>query len=120
MTRRGRQQPEGTAALPGFAPPSGSATSPEPVPPSPLLERPSSEPFRVEVVRSTRRRRTVEARLVGDVLRLSVPSWMSAADEAHWIETMSARVPAQVHAERIDLADAGHDAGPPLRPAQAQ
>ncbi len=97
MTRRRRHEPDGTVALPGLA------ASFDPAPPSPLLERPASEPFRVEVVRSTRRRRTVEARLVGDVLRLSLPSWMSAADEARWIETMSARYRRKLQAERIDL-----------------
>jgi predicted metal-dependent hydrolase len=97
MTRRHQRQPEGTLALPGFA-------APEPAPPSPLRQS-TSNPFRVEVVRSTRRKRTVEARLVGDVLRLSLPSWMSATDEAHWIETMSARYRRKLHADRIDLDD---------------
>jgi predicted metal-dependent hydrolase len=97
MTRRHQRPSEGEVTLPGFAASSDAA------PPSPLRQRPSSEPFQVEVVRSTRRKRTVEARLVGDVLRLSLPSWMSAADEAHWIETMSARYRRKLHADRIDL-----------------
>jgi predicted metal-dependent hydrolase len=69
------------------------------------LRQSPSNPFRVEVIRSARRRRTVEARLIGDVLRLSLPSWMSAADEARWIETMSARYRRKLHADRIDLDD---------------
>jgi predicted metal-dependent hydrolase len=59
--------------------------------------------LRVEVVRSAKRRRTVSAQVVGDVLRLAIPSWMSTAEEAHWVDEMSARFRRQRSADRIDL-----------------
>ena len=62
-------------------------------------------PFRVEVVRSTRRTRTVGARLVGSVLRVSVPSWMSAAEERRWVEDMTRRFARQIDAALVDLDD---------------
>ena len=60
-------------------------------------------PFTVEVVRSTRRKRTVGAELKGSVLIVSVPSWMSAAEEQHWVVTMTRRYRRTVSADRIDL-----------------
>jgi len=59
--------------------------------------------FAVEVVRSTRRKRTVGARLVGEVLRVSVPSWMSAADERRYVEHMRLRFERQLQASLVDL-----------------
>ena len=60
--------------------------------------------FRVEVTRSARRRRSVGAQLVGTTLRLAIPSWMSRAEEQHWVEEMSRRFARKLSAERIDLA----------------
>ncbi len=45
----------------------------------------------VEVIRSTRRRKTVEARKVDGTVRLSIPATMSATEEAHWVEEMRRR-----------------------------
>ena len=61
--------------------------------------------FAVEVVRSTRRKRTVGARLVGEVLRVSVPSWMSAADERRYVEHMTKRFERQLQAALVDLEE---------------
>ncbi|HEY7628265.1 MAG TPA: M48 family metallopeptidase [Ilumatobacteraceae bacterium] len=61
--------------------------------------------FRVEVTRSKKRRKTVSARLVGDVLRLAIPSWMSKAEEAHWIDVMSGRFQRKMSAERLRLSE---------------
>jgi len=61
------------------------------------------EPFSVEVVRSRRRTRTVGARLVGSVLRVSLPAWMSAAEEQRWVAEMSRRYVRRLDAGRIDL-----------------
>ena len=41
-----------------------------------------TEPFQVEVVRSKKRRRSVSAQMHGDILRVSIPSWMSKTEEA--------------------------------------
>ena len=59
--------------------------------------------MKVEVVRSPRRRKTVQARMVGDVLRLWIPANMSAAEEQHWISEMSRRLQRQSAAREIDL-----------------
>ena len=60
-------------------------------------------PFRVEVLRSARRRRTVGAQLVGDVLTVTVPSWMSRREEAEWVDKMAAGFRRRVSTERFDL-----------------
>ena len=60
-------------------------------------------PFRVEVVRSARRKRTVGAELRGDVLRVAIPSWMSAAEEDAWVAKMSAGFRRRRSSDRIDL-----------------
>jgi predicted metal-dependent hydrolase len=62
-----------------------------------------TEDFRVVVTRSKKRKRSVGAHLVGDTLKLAIPSWMSGAEEAHWIEVMSARFRRQMSADRVDL-----------------
>ena len=61
--------------------------------------------FRVEVTRSARRKRSVGAHLVGDVLRITIPSWMSRAEESRWVDTMSARYRRKLSADRIDLSE---------------
>jgi predicted metal-dependent hydrolase len=60
-------------------------------------------PFRVEVVRSRRRKRTVGAQLVGGVLRVSLPSWMSKAEEQRWVDEMARRYRRRVDASKVDL-----------------
>jgi hypothetical protein len=49
----------------------------------------------VEVRRSARRRRTVSAYRDGDRTIVLLPARMSAAEEAHWVETMLARLAAK-------------------------
>lgn len=61
-------------------------------------------PLRVEIVRSARRKRTTAARMVGDTLRVHVPSWMSAADEQRWADEWSRRFRRRMAADRVDLA----------------
>ena len=64
---------------------------------------PAIDPFVVEVTRSTKRRKTVGAQLVGGVLRIALPSWMSKAEEAHWIREMSGRFQRKLSADRLRL-----------------
>ena len=64
---------------------------------------PHQRAFTVEVTRSTRRRRSVGAQLVGNTLRVAIPSWMSRAEEQHWIDEMSRRFTRKLSADRIDL-----------------
>jgi predicted metal-dependent hydrolase len=61
-------------------------------------------PFTVTIVRSAKRRRTVGAQLRGDVLTVTVPSWMSRADEQMWADKMAASFRRKMSTERIDLA----------------
>lgn len=61
------------------------------------------QPFSVEVLRSKRRKRTVGAQLIGSVLHITVPSWMSRAEEADWVEKMSASYRRQLSTDRINL-----------------
>lgn len=57
----------------------------------------------VQVVRSARRRRTVQARVVDGVLRVSVPAALSADEERRWVDEMVRRVTRRTTAEAIDL-----------------
>ena len=79
--------------LPGFGPNDEPVSAPPP------------QPFRVEVTRSAKRRKTVGAHLVGDVLRVTVPSWMSKAEEAHWVRQMSGRFQRKLSADRLRLGE---------------
>lgn len=58
----------------------------------------------VEVVRSPRRRKTVQARVVDGVLRVSIPATMTAADEAHWVAEMARRVARKQRSAGVDVA----------------
>lgn len=57
----------------------------------------------VEVTRSRRRHKTVQARLVGGVLRIAIPDAFSAAEERHWVTTMETRFQDRHNADLIDL-----------------
>ncbi|MGI8793571.1 MAG: M48 metallopeptidase family protein [Acidimicrobiales bacterium] len=57
----------------------------------------------VEVIRSAKRRKTVQARMVDGVLQLSIPARMSKAEEQHWIEVMTKRLARRSTCEEIDL-----------------
>src|SRR5438270_9470671 len=46
----------------------------------------------VEVVRSTRRRRTISAHRAGDRIVVQVPARMTRAEEAMWVEKMVRRI----------------------------
>lgn len=56
----------------------------------------------IEVIRSPRRRKTVEARKVDGTVRLSIPASMSATEEAHWVDEMTRRFAAP--SAGLDLA----------------
>lgn len=59
--------------------------------------------MRVEVNRSPRRHKTVQARLVDGTLRVAIPAAMTEAEEAHWVEVMSQRFQRQADTRAIDL-----------------
>ena len=54
-------------------------------------------------MRSPRRRKTVQARKVGDVLRVSIPATMTRREEERWVGEMVRRFERREEAERIDL-----------------
>jgi predicted metal-dependent hydrolase len=58
---------------------------------------------KVEVVRSARRRKTVQAREVGGVLRVSIPATMTKAEEEHWVAQMVERMGRRSSTATIDL-----------------
>lgn len=66
---------------------------------------PSTPAFRVEVVRSARRKRTSAARLAGDTLQIRLPAWMSAKEEAHWVAEWTRRFERKTATDRIDLTE---------------
>jgi predicted metal-dependent hydrolase len=59
---------------------------------------------RVEVIRSARRRKTVQAREVDGVLRVSVPAGLAARDEQRWVAEMVRRMERRTAGGTIDLA----------------
>jgi hypothetical protein len=61
--------------------------------------------MKVEVIRSRRRRKTVQARKVGDVLQVSVPATLSASEEERWVNEMLRRVERRQLTSSVDLAE---------------
>jgi predicted metal-dependent hydrolase len=57
----------------------------------------------VEVVRSSRRRKTVQAWEVGGVLRVAIPARMTRAEEQHWVGEMVRRFERRRSSDHIDL-----------------
>ena len=64
-----------------------------------------AEPFQIEVIRSKKRRRTVSAQMHGDVLRVSIPSWMSKSEEATNVAEMVRRFKRKIATQEVDLTD---------------
>ncbi len=63
----------------------------------------SVEPLPVVVVRSARRRRTVQASVVGGTVRVLVPAGLPADEERRLVDGVVAKVGAKLAAGRIDL-----------------
>lgn len=59
--------------------------------------------MQVEVIRSPRRRKTVQATESGGVVRVSIPASMSRADEERWVAEMVARLGRRKTAAGLDL-----------------
>jgi predicted metal-dependent hydrolase len=62
-------------------------------------------PLDVEVVRSARRRKTVEASVVDGRIRLLIPARMSRQEERHWTEVMRRRLERQLRPPAVDLTE---------------
>ena len=72
------------------------------------LEPSGEAPFRIEIVRSTRRRRTVSARLRGDVLLVRVPTGLSELEERDYVERLSRQITRRNSSATVDVAAAAH------------
>ena len=70
----------------------------------PALQTATFRGVKVEVVRSPRRRKTVQAREVNGILRVSIPATMTRADEEHWVAEMVRRMERRAATGGIDLA----------------
>lgn len=60
--------------------------------------------MRYEVIRSPKRRKTVQARLVDGVVRVSIPARMSKAEEETWVAEMVGRFQRKQATAPVDLA----------------
>ena len=60
--------------------------------------------MRYEVIRSPKRRKTVQARLVGDVVQVSIPARMTKAEEEKWVAEMVGRFQRKAAVAPVDLA----------------
>jgi predicted metal-dependent hydrolase len=58
----------------------------------------------VEVVRSRRRRKTVEARVVDGVIRVSVPASMSRVEEAEYVADVVSKLERKYRSSHVDIA----------------
>lgn len=63
----------------------------------------NADAFHVEVVRSARRKKTVQARLDGTRLKVMIPASFSMAEEAEYVADMVARFRRRTDAERVDV-----------------
>ena len=59
----------------------------------------------VEVIRSPRRRKTVQARRVNGVVRVTIPATMTRAEEERWVAEMVRRLERSASTGGIDLAE---------------
>lgn len=57
-----------------------------------------------EIIRSPRRKKTVEARMIGDTLRVMLPASLSQEEEDHWVGEMVRRMRRKTSSKHIDLA----------------
>ena len=64
--------------------------------------------MQIEVVRSARRRKTVQARLVDGVLRVALPAHLSPKEQQHWIRVMQQRFERRQATDDVDLVARAH------------
>ena len=57
----------------------------------------------VTVRRSTRRKKTVEARVIDGVLEVAIPAHMTADEETHWVRVMEERFTRKLATDDVDL-----------------
>jgi predicted metal-dependent hydrolase len=64
--------------------------------------------MKTEVIRSARRRKTVQARVVDGVLRVMIPAGATDAEEARWVEEMREKLGRKTSAAAINLPERAH------------
>ena len=64
---------------------------------------PTTASMKVEVIRSARRRRTVQAVEVDGVVRVSIPATMTKTEEEHWVGEMVRRFERRAATAVVDL-----------------
>lgn len=57
----------------------------------------------VQVIRSPRRKKTVEAKVIDGVLKVHVPATLSQAEEDHWVGLMKSKLERKLSSNHIDL-----------------
>lgn len=78
-------------------------SDPPAVPDSPVIGGVPSSSLPVQVIRSRRRRKTVQAVVVDGVIRVHMPSWMSAEDEATYVASLVGRLEKRFRSEHVDV-----------------
>jgi hypothetical protein len=72
-----------------------------------FLSRPRCTVHHVEVkvIRSERRRKTVQAQVVDGVLQIAIPARMTSAEEVHWVDEMQRRMARKSEIDQVPLSD---------------
>ena len=68
-------------------------------------ERPSVTRMEVEVIRSSKRRKSVSARIVDGRIVVRMPHWMTKAQEADYVASLRAKLERQHTATTVDLTE---------------
>lgn len=66
-------------------------------------DSPQRAPMAVEVIRSSKRRKTVSARIVDGRVVVRMPTWMSTSQEQEYVAALVARLERQRDASTVDL-----------------
>lgn len=66
-------------------------------------------PFRVKVIRSANRHKTVSSRVAGGVLEIRIPAWMSDFDEAEVVDDFCRRFEERNRCWEVDLGGRARD-----------
>lgn len=59
--------------------------------------------YPVEVIRSDKRNKTVSAKIVDGVIRVRIPAWMTAADEARFVDDVVERIERERKSAAVNL-----------------
>ncbi len=68
-----------------------------------VSSRRMSTRYPVEVIRSSKRNKTVSARIVDGVIRVRIPAWMTTADEEQFVTDVVERIERERQSTAIDL-----------------